>query len=144
MEKLNLPWLSVALAPATLFSVYDPPVLPFLPWLKDLARFGSLPHSVIFRAFKRVTRGSMTPLEALRRRVGLPLSGKHPFIDGIFSPLGTLGWFSSLLAAPQRDWPPQCQVTGFPLPGNNCTRVRLWHPIWLISLTLVSRQWCSL
>lgn len=124
-EKLKLPWLSIALAPATLFSVHDPPVLPSMPWLTQLARFGSLPHSLIFRAFKRHVRGWMQPLDDLRRRVGLPPASQHPFFEGMFSPYGTLGWFSSLLAAPQTDWPPACQVTGFPLPDNNRTRPEL-------------------
>ncbi len=55
-EKLALPWLSLALAPATLFSATDPPVLPSMPWLARLPRVGGAPHSLIFRAFRRFTR----------------------------------------------------------------------------------------
>jgi UDP:flavonoid glycosyltransferase YjiC (YdhE family) len=33
----------------------------------------------------------------------------------MFSPFGTLGWFSPLLAAPQPDWPVHTQITGFPI-----------------------------
>lgn len=124
-EKLDIPWLSIALAPATLFSAYDPPVLPSMPWLAHAARFGHLPHRLIFLAFKKLTRGWMKPLDELRRRVGLPPTSKHPFFDGMFSPFGTLGWFSSLLAAWQPDWPVNCQVTGFPLPKNNQSRPAL-------------------
>jgi UDP:flavonoid glycosyltransferase YjiC (YdhE family) len=32
----------------------------------------------------------------------------------MFSPYGTLGWFSRLLAAPQPDWPANTSITGFP------------------------------
>ncbi len=112
-EKLKLPWLSVALAPATLFSACDPPVLPSLPWLAQVPRFNGFPHSLIFRAFKTATRGWMKPIDELRERVGLPANAKHPFFEGMFSPFGTLALFSNILAAPQPDWPPNTTVTGF-------------------------------
>ena len=112
-EKLKLPWLSVALAPATLFSACDPPVLPSLPWLARVPRWNGFPHSLIFRAFKTATRGWMRPIDELRDRVGLPANAKHPFFEGMFSPFGTLALFSNILAAPQPDWPSNTTVTGF-------------------------------
>src|SRR5256885_9415213 len=35
--------------------------------------------------------------------------------EGMFSPLLTLALFSRVLAAPQRDWPPNVRTTGFVL-----------------------------
>ena len=113
-EKLALPWLSLALAPATLFSATDPPVLPSLPWLAHVPRMGSFPHSLIFRAFRRLTRNWMEPMDQLRAKAGLSASLKHPFFEGMFSPWGTLGLFSRTLAAPQKDWPGNTRLTGFP------------------------------
>jgi MGT family glycosyltransferase len=112
-EKLELPWLSVALAPATLFSACDPPVLPSLPWLAQIPRCNGFPHSLIFRAFKAATRGWMKPIDELRERVGLPANARHPFFEGMFSPFGTLALFSNTFAARQPDWPSNTSVTGF-------------------------------
>jgi UDP:flavonoid glycosyltransferase YjiC (YdhE family) len=38
----------------------------------------------------------------------------HPLHDGMYSPYGTLGWFSPIFGAPQPDWPANTQTTGFP------------------------------
>jgi UDP:flavonoid glycosyltransferase YjiC (YdhE family) len=113
-EKLALPWLSLALAPATLFSATDPPVLPSMPWLARLPRVGSFPHSLIFRAFKKLTRDWMEPIDRLRAKAGLNPSSKHPFFEGMFSHYGTLGLFSRTLAIKQKDWPANTRLTGFP------------------------------
>jgi len=113
-EKLHIRWLSLALAPATLFSATDPPVLPSMPWLASLPRIGSFPHSLIFRAFKKLTRKWMEPLDGLRSRVGLKPAPNHPFFEGMFSPYGTLGLFPRALAQPQKDWPANTRLTGFP------------------------------
>jgi UDP:flavonoid glycosyltransferase YjiC (YdhE family) len=51
------------------------------------------------------------PVDRLRAELGLPL-GKHPMIEGQFSPHGTLALFSRVLARPQADWPPNVTVTG--------------------------------
>ena len=39
-EVLKLPWIFVALQPAVLFSVHDPPVLAEAQWARHLYRFG--------------------------------------------------------------------------------------------------------
>lgn len=114
VEKLGLPWLSLALAPATLFSAMDPPILPSAPWLAGIPQVGGFPHSLIFRAFKKLTRNWMEPIDRLRLSIGLKASTKHPFFEGMFSPYGTLGLFSRELAAPQKDWPANTRITGFP------------------------------
>ncbi|HEU5430827.1 MAG TPA: nucleotide disphospho-sugar-binding domain-containing protein, partial [Thermomicrobiales bacterium] len=56
----------------------------------------------------------MGPWHAFRAELGLPPADVNPFFEGQHSPLLTLGLFSSLLAAPQPDWPPSAVVTGFP------------------------------
>jgi len=112
-EKLNLKWVSVALAPAALFSAHDPPVIPQLPWLHRLRRFGPLPQALAFKILKLFARRWTKQIEHLRGRAGLPAGSAHPMVEGMFSPHGTLGWFSPLFAAPQLDWPARTRLTGF-------------------------------
>jgi rhamnosyltransferase subunit B len=110
-EAHGIPWLSVALQPGVLFSVYDPPRLPQTEWVKRLpVAWRRLPFGVA-RAY---TRRWFKPYYDLRRSLGLPETDRHPMIEGQYSPHGTLGLFSSVLAQPQADWPPKMTVTGFP------------------------------
>ena len=37
-RKTGIPWASVALAPVSLYSIYDPPVLSGVPFAERLAR----------------------------------------------------------------------------------------------------------
>jgi len=53
-------------------------------------------------------------VDGLRARAGLQPTSNHPFFEGMFSPYGTLGLFPSAFAAPQRDWPANTRLTGFP------------------------------
>jgi UDP:flavonoid glycosyltransferase YjiC (YdhE family) len=57
----------------------------------------------------------MTPIYALRRRIGLPARNGHPMLEGTFSPYGTLALFSPVFSPPQPDWPKRTTVCGFPL-----------------------------
>jgi UDP:flavonoid glycosyltransferase YjiC (YdhE family) len=110
-EKLGMPWAFCALSPSSMFSIYDPPVLPTL---EGMTKFRSLPF--VNRGVKNLarlaTRSWADPLHQLRREVGLPPIG-NPLIDDKFSPHLVLALFSSVLAAPQIDWPPNTVVTGF-------------------------------
>ena len=111
-EKLNLPWLSVALQPLVFFSVYDPPIVPGAEFLKHLYRFGP----GVFRAFKKLARFRLDPwaepIQKLRAQLGLPRSQGNPLLD-YFSPTGTLALFSEAFVQPQPDWPPNTVMTGF-------------------------------
>jgi UDP:flavonoid glycosyltransferase YjiC (YdhE family) len=49
----------------------------------------------------------------LRRKLGLR-ELPNPVLDDMFSPYGTQGWFSHVLAKPAPDWPPRTTITGFP------------------------------
>jgi UDP:flavonoid glycosyltransferase YjiC (YdhE family) len=51
-------------------------------------------------------------VQQLRQDLGLARS-KHPLFQGQHSPHAVLALFSSALAQPQRDWPPQTHITGF-------------------------------
>jgi UDP:flavonoid glycosyltransferase YjiC (YdhE family) len=94
------------------FSAHDPPVLAPAPALIHLRRLGSWYGTLIARLGRARTRAWMKPVDEVRRDVGLP-PGEHPLFEGQFSPYLTLALFSRVLSAPQPDWPPHVDVTGF-------------------------------
>lgn len=113
VEKTGIKWISTVLAPISLFSDYDPPVLPQMPWLYDV-----LKHSpALSRAVMRFGRWRLDqiaePVFRLRAKLGLP-RGRSPLLEGQHSPRMVLALFSSVIAKPQPDWPKQTRVTGFP------------------------------
>ncbi len=112
-EKRHLPWLSVTLAPIMFFSAYDPPVVAPAPWLTRVLRRGPRVAGILLRLMKRVSYPWSAPVRALRRELGLP-EGGDPLFEGGVSPHGVLALFSSILAAPQPDWPANVNVCGFP------------------------------
>jgi UDP:flavonoid glycosyltransferase YjiC (YdhE family) len=114
VEQTGVPWVSSVLAPASMLSIYDPPVPPQLPALHKLMNL----HPIFGRAVMRLGRWkSASLLEAvnkLRADVGLPPTGAHPLFEGQHSPTLVLALFSRVLAEPQPDWPPNTLITGFP------------------------------
>jgi rhamnosyltransferase subunit B len=112
-QKTGIPWISTVLAPATLFSAYDPMVLPQLPSLTRLLRLSPLFSRAFFSLVRRKLENWVEPIYKLRAELGLP-RGLHPIFEGQYSPALNLALFSKFLGAPQPDWPPQTLVTGFP------------------------------
>ncbi len=112
-EKFGFPMASVHLSPTLFRSVEMParyPMMPMPPWLPHWARramFGLGDRLIINRVITR-------PLNAFRAGVGLPPTTNF-FAQGIHSPDRVIGMFPDWLAAPQRDWPAQTRLTGFPL-----------------------------
>jgi rhamnosyltransferase subunit B len=113
-EKLRLPWVSVALQPFVFFSSYNPPVLPVATKPYRIRRLRSWKYKLLFGFTRRRTRLWMKPVDELRNRLGLAPAAGHPMFEGIFSPYGSLAWFSRLMASPQPDWPARTRITGFP------------------------------
>jgi rhamnosyltransferase subunit B len=111
-ERQQIPWVSTVLAPLSFFSAYDLPVAPSLPQLAWVRRLGPGVGRGVMRVAKWVTRRWTEPIRQLRADLGLA-PGADPLYEGQFSPGLTLALFSRLLAAPQPDWPPHTQVTGF-------------------------------
>jgi rhamnosyltransferase subunit B len=113
VEKTGIKWVSTVLAPISLFSNYDPPVFPQIPWSYHVLKL----HPSISRAAMRVGRLKLdqmaAPLYKLRAELGLKRGG-NPMLEGQHSPLRVLALFSSAIAPRQPDWPPQTRVTGFP------------------------------
>jgi rhamnosyltransferase subunit B len=105
-------WMSVALAPISLWSVYDPPFLVGAPLRESLYRMPTAFHRSNLKLGLRWMRSWTREVEIFRAELGLPRAG-HPLREGGHSPHGTLALFSRVLAAPQPDWPAHVTVCGY-------------------------------
>lgn len=112
-QKRGLPWVSSVLAPISLFSAYDPPVPPQMPALHGLLKRSPAFTRLVFRLALLKLEKLMKPVYRLRVELGLP-RGEQPLLAGQHSPTLVLALFSPVMGQPQRDWPPQTRVTGFP------------------------------
>lgn len=110
-EQRRLPWASVVLAPASMFSVHDFPVLAPAPWVKSLDALGTWPARLLLNLARRGTHQWAEPLFRYRAELGLP-EGGNPVIEGQHSPHLVLAMYSACLGAPQQDWPRNVVVTG--------------------------------
>lgn len=108
----GLRWVSTVLAPMSFFSVSDPPVLAPAPHLAWLRRFGGVYGRLVRWVADRSTRSWVEPAIRLAREQGIA-GDANPLMDGQFSPALTLAMFSSVLGAPQADWPTSTTQTGF-------------------------------
>lgn len=110
-RKTGLPWISTVLAPLSFFSVYDPPIPPVMQWTTKVF---SLLGPRFLKLFFDVMRSEYKakPVVEFRAELGLNDYG-NPMFEGQHSPLRILAMFSKVFAAPQPDWPPQTEITGF-------------------------------
>jgi len=112
-EKLGIPWAFAVLQPASFLSVYDPSVLPVLPFLAKLRGLGSIANRGIIQLSKVMSKSWAEPIHQLRHELGLPPLAGNPFIDDKYSPYLVLAVFSSAFAKPQPDWAANTAITGF-------------------------------
>ena len=113
VEKTGIRWASTVLAPISLFSAYDPPVFPQMPWLHRFNRRSPALTRAMMLVGRRRLDQLAEPVFRLRAELGLP-RGRSPLLEGQHSPSLVLALFSSVVAEPQPDWPPNTRVTGFP------------------------------
>jgi rhamnosyltransferase subunit B len=112
-DKKRLPWISSVLAPASFLSVYDPIVPPQWPWLYYFMKLSPwVGRGVMALATIKLDKMAR-PIYDLRKELGLPRGGQ-PLFAGQHSPTKVLALYSKLLGAPQRDWPANTVITGFP------------------------------
>lgn len=111
-EKTGIPWASYVLAPFSFFSAYDPPVLPPYPALAHVQEVIPALGHVVARFARLVTRRWPEPIYELRRELGLP-RGRDPIFDAKHSQRLALALYSSVLGAPQPDWPSSAKISGF-------------------------------
>lgn len=110
-EKLGIPWASTVLAPMSFFSAHDLPVMPPAPFLKSLEVLGPWVARGV-RAIATTVSGQWAkPVRAFRASIGLGPGG-DPMFEGQHSPHLVLALYSSVLGAPQPDWPANVVVTG--------------------------------
>ncbi|ACK73137.1 glycosyl transferase family 28 [Gloeothece citriformis PCC 7424] len=113
-EKLGIRWGFAVLQPASFLSVYDPSVLPVLPFLAKFRGLGAIANRGIIQLSKLMSNSWGEPIHQLRRELGLPPLNGNPFIEDKYSPYLVLALFSSSFAQPQPDWPANTAITGFP------------------------------
>jgi UDP:flavonoid glycosyltransferase YjiC (YdhE family) len=105
-------WISYALAPVSLFSLHDAPLLPGPPGTRLLQSLGPAGNRLVRLSAKLVSHRWWKPVRVLRRELGLP-PGRSPLFDGKHSPRLNLAMFSPVLQPPQPDWPAATTQTGF-------------------------------
>lgn len=113
-EKLGILRVSSTLQPLATFTSLDPPIIPGVPFLAFMRRFGGWPWRAFWTLGRISTRHWFRELEALRAEMGLPPSPLHPLLQNASSTLHLM-LFSRELMAPQQDWPPASVQTGFPV-----------------------------
>ncbi len=111
-EKLGMRWVSMILSPCSFFSAHDPSMLVNAPWMMKVRKAGRISYRLLLETARIGTRHWWNPVRALRRQEGLS-SSCDPLMKDKFSPELVLALFSSWLATPQADWPPQTLQAGF-------------------------------
>ena len=111
--KQGVPWVSSILAPLSLLSSIDPPLLAAAPFGLALRKLGVAPYRMFMAIAAMAARRWEKPLDALHAELGLPRASHPALLQGQFSPRLNLGLFAPLLAQRQPDWPPNTVLTGF-------------------------------
>ncbi|HKO56785.1 MAG TPA: glycosyltransferase [Thermoanaerobaculia bacterium] len=117
-ERTSVRWISTELQPGAFLSIYDPPVLAPVPALARLRGLGPAFHAAVFGIAKMTARRWGKPVLRLRKELGLSLDN-DPLFSGRSSPQLHLALFSRVMGPPQRDWPPNTAITGFPFYDEN-------------------------
>jgi rhamnosyltransferase subunit B len=111
-RKTGMPWASTALAPVSMYSAYDPPVLAGIPFADWLTRRGPSFQKFLLKSMAGLFEPLWKPFRELEKELGLS-TAPNPLFWG-HSPQLALALFSPLLSAPQPDWPEHAHATGFP------------------------------
>jgi len=113
-QKTGIPWVSTVLAPASVWSAFDPFVPPNAPWLHKVIKAGGpLAARFYMKLVKALSHPWLTDIYQLRDELGLPET-EHPLFEGQYAPDLNLALFSRVLMEPQADWPVNTVTTGFP------------------------------
>jgi UDP:flavonoid glycosyltransferase YjiC (YdhE family) len=118
-QKTGIPWVSTVLAPASIWSAFDPFVPPNAPWLHTLIKAaGPLAARLYMKTMKVLSSPWLAEIYKLRDELGLPET-EHPLFEGQYAPDLNLALFSRVLMEPQSDWPANTVTTGFPFFDRN-------------------------
>ncbi len=112
-ETWGLPLAWVCVQPSTLFSAYDPPVAPGLPFIRPAKGPPGLWVNQALRALgRRATRTWPARLDRVRANLGLAPVNRHPLFDALDGADLALGLYSSLLGPRPADAPTHFHVVG--------------------------------
>lgn len=111
-RKLRMPWATVALAPASLYSAYDPPVLSGFPFANKIVEFGPNFQRSLKKVVTFLFELDWKTYRQYEKELGLE-AAPNPMLWIPPTDL-ILALFSPLLGQAQRDWPSTARVTGFP------------------------------
>lgn len=123
-KKLQKPWASVMLSPMTFWSIYDPPVIPTMEFMKHAYRFGPDFNRFLFREIFRVSTKWTKPVQDLKAKEGI-VDQTNPLTNGATSAYLNIGLYSRLLGEVQPDFPPNTALTGFVFFDHNLTHQEL-------------------
>ena len=112
-QKVGIPWLLGVFSPSTLMSAYDIPNLASFPKSAYEQALELVAYDTQIRRLRSQMLVWTTPVQQLRDELGL-VPDDEPMFAGDYAPKQVLALFSSALATPQPDWPPQTYITGFP------------------------------
>ena len=110
-EKFGHPWASLVLQPGIIPSAIAPPIMPGFTFLRRAPR---LVWKLFWRALD-VVGDVLVGRELNGLRASLGLKSMRRIFQNWLSPQLALGMFPNWYGPPQSDWPPQMQLTGFPL-----------------------------
>ncbi|MGY8767775.1 MAG: glycosyltransferase [Pirellulales bacterium] len=112
-EKLGVPWVTIHLQPSVFWSNLDPPQLkagiptgPGYPQFWNAAFYWLANKIILDPVLKKTTNAN-------RANLGLPPVKRASTLW--HAPQRSLGFFPDWFAPLQPDWPPQTQLTGFPM-----------------------------
>lgn len=113
-QRLNVPFVPVALQPTVVMSAFDPPFLPGAPWLAP-ARGGLRLwlNRATLALGRTATAHWKRPINAVRHGLGLGPTDLNLVFDGVRAGQLSLGLYSPLLSPRQPDAPPHFEVAGY-------------------------------
>jgi len=113
-ERRAVPWIGIVLQPMMFLSAFDPPVIPKAEWLAGLLRrLGAPASALVLGVLKHAIGRLLTPIHALRREIGLPVTRQNPMFEGQFSAQGAIALYSEVLGGIRADYPRRTSIAGF-------------------------------
>jgi UDP:flavonoid glycosyltransferase YjiC (YdhE family) len=113
-ERRAVPWIGIVLQPTMFLSVFDPPVIPRVEWLAHvLRRLGAPASAIVLGLIKYGVGRMLSPIHALRREIGLPVTRQNPLFEGQFSHDGAIALYSDMLGGVRADYPLRTSIAGF-------------------------------
>lgn len=106
------PWLNIIIAPISMWSGYDPPILAPLPFLGKLRFLPAWFHHWILKQLFKVSASWAKPLEKIRTKYGME-NKYNPFWEGLYQGNKTICLWSQHFYPKQIDWPQNAITTGF-------------------------------